>query len=98
MPDGEFPPLPKDAKVTWETFRQRRPSLEAVSDVVKKWNLGTSRAFAGMPCESDVDFDTRLRRAYCDTCEQTNQVIQAPAAPASLCILAVITVMGTGLG
>ena len=73
--------------MTWGNLKQRRPPYEDVVEVIKKWNLGTSRPFAGMPCGSDVDFEVRLKRAYRDTCAETDAVIQAPTAAASLCIL-----------
>ena len=96
MPDQDLPPLPEDPEVTWGNFRQRRPTYDEVKNTVCSWGRYNSRAFAGIPRESDVDFEDRLYRSYLDVCNHVDDIIRDPTDPASLCYMAAMTVMGAG--
>ena len=96
MPDQDLPPLPEDTEVTWGNFRQRRPTYDAVKNTVCSWGRYNSRQFAGIPRESDVDFEDRLYRSYVEVCGHVDKIIRAPTAQASLCYMSAMTVMGAG--
>ena len=87
--------MPEEA-LTWANLAQRLSSKDNVRKEIANWGSGSSRAFAGMPVATDVDFKTRMQAAYQSARAKIEKVIAAPKTADSYFVLGALDAMGTG--
>ena len=82
--------------ITWASLPNLRPNFDECKKHIVKWDIGTTRSFAGMPRPSDVDFETRLRSAYTDICSKTDAIAADHKSAVSIGIFSAMNVLATG--
>ena len=85
-----------EENLTWENLSRRLPSEDNVRREITNWDSGSSRAFAGMPVATDVDYGTRMHTAYESARAKIEKVIADPDSANSNFILGALDAMGTG--